>query len=336
LNDKEQKVQTTDNKQIILDLLIFLSLLFIPAGLKVEIRNALFSSAVDESYFNLPPEYLSEKNNNFIWYDPAVRDSFKLKIKQKKEIDSLESLQLSDRELIKKLALIFSKNGNDEPGDCGRYSDELVKNMEWLNTENGKGCCSDHAQVLIAYSLLANISCREVHNIPHTFNEYFDRQENKWIWIDPQFCLMAKDSADNFLSLLEIQNYYKADHQPLWQFFGTKEHVASRIEPSLINGYFIKESFDAIRMTLGNNVFSVDKVNHELKYLPRNIRQLYLLSIKKQPGWVYHSNEKKMETYYHIIKYGFYSFISLLLLFNLIFIYKNSRFLKGLSSNKLQ
>ena len=307
---------------ILFNLLTLILLLFLPNGLKVEIRNSVFSTAVDGSYFKLTPDQLQDRHSDFIWFDPEIRDGYLKRIHQKAGIDSLVSLHLSDRELIKKLTLIFSKNGSSEPGDCGRYSDDLIRNMEWLNTDDGKGCCSDHAQVLIAYSLLADISCREVHNIPHTFNEYYDRQEKKWVWIDPQYCLLAKDSTDHFLSLIEIQNYYQADHKPVWEFFGTKMHMADTVAPLKINDLYIKSAFDVIRMTLGNNVFMMDSINHKLSYLPRSIRQFYLLTLNEQPRWVYHSNDNKVKVYYNSIRYGFFSFILLVLLIDILVVFK--------------
>ena len=134
------------------NLCIICLLLFIPPWLKVEIRNALFTTAVPAHFFEMSQAELKNVNNNFIWFNPNIRDRYKEKIQQKKYIDSLIQLNLKDNDLVKQLVLHFSKNGSEAPGDCGKFSDDLVKNMEWLNTETGKGCCSDHSQVLIAYS----------------------------------------------------------------------------------------------------------------------------------------------------------------------------------------
>jgi len=292
----------------------------------VEIRNALFTTAVPAHFFEMSQAELKNVNNNFIWFNPNIRDRYKEKIQQKKYIDSLIQLNLKDNDLVKQLVLHFSKNGSEAPGDCGKFSDDLVKNMEWLNTETGKGCCSDHSQVLIAYSLLANINTREVHNIAHTFNEYYDRQLKKWVWIDPQYCLMAKDSNNNYLSLLEIQNSFKNNITPKWKFFGTEIHTANSVAPELINNYFSKPAFEVIRMTLGNNVFTVDSVNQKLNKIPRNIRQLYLLTMKKQPQWVYHSSENKINYYFKLIKYTFFTFISSWFILNIFLIYRLTKF----------
>ena len=58
------------------NLCIICLLLFIPPWLKVEIRNALFTTAVPAHFFEMSQAELKNVNNNFIWFNPNIRDRY--------------------------------------------------------------------------------------------------------------------------------------------------------------------------------------------------------------------------------------------------------------------
>ena len=68
------------------------------------------------------------------------------------------------------------------------------------------GCCSDYAKVSIFLLNLLGIDAREVNNYRHTTIEYFNKQKNKWIWIDPSFRIFAYKgkNINNKLNQFEV------------------------------------------------------------------------------------------------------------------------------------
>ncbi len=252
---------------------------------KVDLRSALFSSEVEQEFFGLPPDALRDRG--FKWFSELFRARFLSE--NAEEVAPLIDPGVSegvDPESVKKMVLEFSKNGIE--GGCGDFSGDLIKNILWIM--RGFGCCSDHSQVFIALSLIQGIGAREVHNIGgHTFNEYWDKGLNKWIWVDPQYALMATDSNGNYLGILEIQKLI-ADREPVnWDFFGTSQHVLSRVAIEDI-AYYKPSSFKGLQMTLGNNVFQEDLWNHRLSFLPREIVQGVLLVVGIKPGYAYYDH----------------------------------------------
>ena len=136
-----------------------------------------------------------------------------------------------------------------------------------------------------------------------------------------QYCLLAKGPNNNYLSLFEIKKLYSENKKPYLIYFGLDQSMAAYISNNLINEYYNKTSFDAIRMTMGNNVFAVDSLNKKYDFLPRNIRQLYLLTTGKQPGWIFNEIGTKLKFHYNIIKFSFYSFVLFCLILNICFFY---------------
>ncbi len=303
---------------ILFNLLIVIFIIFLPPGIKVEVRNAFFSHKTDDTFFRMGLQSFA-KNKDFKWSTDEIQKEFNRNTYFRKNMSSLVNSHLDDSLLAQKVVLLFSKNGSAEPSDCGLYSNNLEENIKWLNTNEGHGCCSDHAQVFIAMGLLAGLPVREVHNDSHTFNEFWDRQLNKWIWIDPQYWLMAKDSNGILLSLIEIQDVYRKGHRPNFYMFTNQRNYLNDISLNdVFNTYYSSDNFRVIRMTLGNNVFRVDKFNSYLNFLPKSLIQTILLSLDIQPGFVYYEYEVNLERKYHT--YLFFIILYVLLILSVNFI----------------
>jgi hypothetical protein len=207
----------------------------------------------------------------------------------------------------------YSKNGGS---GCGDNSDDLERNMYWVKSKHG--CCSDHGQVFTASALLNGIYAREVHEGgQHKFNEFFDDSLQKWIWVDSQYCLMAKNENDKFLSLYELRKLMLQNQKISWFFFGTSQHVCYKTSPDSID-LFKKESFVQIRMTLDNNVFKVDKYNSWLSWMPREVRQMILLTVGIQPQYLVYDPSNLSTDKHTYLKYSFYLIIFLLFIINLL------------------
>ncbi len=261
----------------------FLIINIIPANLKVDIRFALFNQITkDISDFELSPLELVASEIGFLHYKQRYIDAM-VTSNQIKPLQFSDTMSMIDK--VKKITLTYSKNGGN---GCGAHSEDLIRNIKWLSEDNGHGCCSDHSQVFVAMCLVNKIFAREVHHKLHTFNEFYDSQREQWIWIDSQYCLMAKDDEGNFLSFTKIHQRFNEGKSIKWYFFGTSAHKlyhVNDIEKDDSN-YFTKESFSLLTMTLGNNVFQQNYYNHQYAWLPIELRQFFLISTNKQPSYL--------------------------------------------------
>ncbi len=278
---------------------------------KVDIRFALFSNYTqDINDFNYFPTDYKSGGLGFIHYKEkyikAILESHAIM-----PFNFQDSMPFTQR--AQNIALTYSKNGGS---GCGKNSSDLIKNIRWLSEDNGHGCCSDHSQVFIALCLVNKIFSREVHHKSHTFNEYYDPSLHKWIWIDTQYCLMAQDDKGNFLSLKETYEILKDKQKVNWYFFGTPLHqLYNASDYQRITNYFTTEEFKILAMTLGNNVFEVDFYNKKYTWLPKEIKQFLLLSINKQPGYLFYDPENLITSKLKYIKV-----VSLLVLSSFIMI----------------
>jgi hypothetical protein len=256
---------------------------------KVNARQLIFSKIIKSpKVFEAPPDSLGsygfkEYKNDFLSF---------FKEKNKSELAQNHFIiadSIPTTETIKKIVLSFSKNGGK---GCGDYSDDLMQNIIW--SKYGGGCCSDHAQVFTALCLLNGLYTREVHNKIHTFNEVWDIELKKWIWVDPQFCLLGMDNKGNYLSLLEIQNRITNKKKINWQFFGNRNHIFYNTSP-ISHQYYQPKIFSEITITMGNRVFSEDIWNEKLKFLPKDLRQLIMISTGISPTYYIYSVSSKFK-----------------------------------------
>jgi hypothetical protein len=248
---------------------------------KLRIRAAIMWRQMESEAFRLPPDTLA--SIGFKNYRPEDFNRFK------NEHYSFLTGYLGHRrqannssEFIKSLVLTFSKHGIE--GGCGQISDDLLENIKWVTS--GHGCCSDHSQTFLALALLNGINAREVHNLHHTFNEYWDSTARRWIWVDPMFTLLARDDHGDYLGLRQIQQRLQLGQKIDWELFGTPSQ-AFRNEEVANHPLFQWEAFQTVGMTLGNNVFQEDRWNERLGFMPRSFRQLALYVVGVKPGYGY-------------------------------------------------
>ena len=313
-------------KLILFNLLFALSVIYLfPAQLKVDLRFALFSNFIGTSdFFKTNPDVLCTTSvPNFKSFKQKYLDEVLLK-------NEIVPIAFSDNppliERVKAIVGTYSKSGGE---GCGNYSNDLVENIKWLMKDDGHGCCSDHSQAFVALCLSNKIFAREVHHSKHTFNEYFDDKKQKWIWIDSQCCLLAKDTiANEYLSLIEIREHFEAKKKIHWEFFGTKANKLSNPEKltSILNEYYIEQPFDVILMTLGNNVYEVNYYNRKLQHLPKEIQQLSLLSVGIQPHYAIFDPKNILKPYFDKIMFALGIFMTCFITINLCIIFPSLRY----------
>ena len=264
---------------------IALIIKLMPAKYLNNIRDALFSIRIDKidflNYNDKDPfkQFEFKKNDIFYINDFKKRNNFKIENKANSFLDS-----------VFQIANSFSKGINGS--GCGDYSDNIIKNLNWVSKKNG--CCSDFSQCLIATCLISGINVREVYNRRHVTNEVFYPKINKWIFIDAHYHFVATTfNNDKYLNSLEIFDYYQKKIPINFHFFGSKE---SLLNNETINSHLLKytdpktgiEGFSANQVLIfpnGNNVFEVDYYNQKLIIFPRWIRQFIFILVGIQPSY---------------------------------------------------
>jgi Transglutaminase-like superfamily len=282
-----------------------------PAQWKIDVRQALFTDTTSsrEAFCDAGAQI-----SDFKWANDSISNLFLETYRNDSRFQLVFPKDtLTNVAYVKQLILKFSKNGGD---GCGARSNDLAKNIIWISEGKGHGCCSDHSQVFIALCQLNGIKAREVHHKSHTFNEYFDTELEKWVWVDAQFALMAKDSTGNYLSFCELAAEIRFGSSLNWDFFGKVYHNLYQLSPNR-HEYFQKSEFEKLVLTKGNNVFRMDYYNKRYHYVPTELRQFALLTVGIQPRYLQLVEEVGSVKKYATIRYAFWAAILLYITTNL-------------------
>jgi hypothetical protein len=326
------------NKKIIyviiaLDLLVMCSFLAIYKYKQkyiVNFRQALFSNMTgNDDIFSASPDAL------------ISRYGFKTEPKQLKEefYSSLANIgyvqngrrtiegQKDEIKKAKSIVLLFQKEDEDKLADFP----SLIEKIKTFTKPNVYGDCSDNSEVFAAIGSFFGLTVRQVHNTVHVFSEFYDHYLHKWIWIDPENAIMARNDKGEYLSLAEMTHMYFKNEKINYELFGRNK------EPEMKKNYFYyyydgKDKFSYIMMTLGNNFYEVDHYRNRLNFLPKFIGQFILLAGNIQPHYVIYSGSRAVITEWEFIKYLSIILISGVILMNiaLVFIFYHSKSSKSL------
>ena len=253
-------------------------------------------AAIDE--FRRDPEALVDR------YAEQIADSF----------GTLDSLPQDIVPRAKSIAMSFSKNGG--PG-CGDPM-PIVDKLGHLAAGNGNGCCSDHSEVFLALASVYGLQAREVTHARHATNEVFDPESKQWIYIDPQFAIMATDGRGKYLSLLDIRETFDRGEQPVYEFFGNQHHEFAT-KPAIEHKYYdTRDDFDLVMVTMGNNVFENDVFNETFAFVPKMLVQMIGFTVGPTPGYIVYSDPVIAEKY-ATLRFRFLAIASILTIGTLLY-----------------
>lgn len=299
-------------------LLIGFLLSIISKDLKVKIRTYIFSNQIEISSLtdynrkNFLDKYGFINRKLEFYYNTGNKEIFKKDMSYSKN-------------LIDSIKILLNSLGKAVGEGCGSNSNDIVVN--YLKVSQGQGCCSDYSQVFIALCIANNITAREVSNLEHTFDEVYYEKYNKWIWVDPQYKMIALNEELNPLNCLEILQSYKNLRKINFVFIGNnKDYLFNKDVNSFIKSSNIvnwtPEAFSALMFTNGNNVFYENKYNKQYSTIPKELRQLYLLIVGIKPKYLLYDPENKfnLKVKLPVIK-KFVLYMLILVLCNL-FIYR--------------
>lgn len=238
-------------------------------GLVVEFRNSLvMRSSSDLFLFASRPDVLA--THDFYTDSTAIVAAWRSRLPS--ELSAAAASNFRDEiDLAKAVVLSFSRSGDNRPIYRMPLLDKITE------VQRGNGFCSDYVEIFLALSEVNGLTAREVQNDVHGFADFFSASRSKWIFIDPQYAILATDEAGAYLSSLEIRQRLMAGHPVHFVFFGaTDRAIRSEADPRFQALYGDASRFKRYVLTYGNNVLTEASRSDLLAFLPWETRQLLL------------------------------------------------------------
>jgi hypothetical protein len=249
-----------------------------PSDWRVYIRNVMFSHIYSDK--DLSDEVALNKAVASRFVRDTVQDNYLpfLNAKAVQELKNyIEEFRPTDRDLA--ISIIQHLGNQTQSQICG--IDSLGKIVH--DTDRGIGCCSDFSKAWIFYALYFGMQVREVSAPNHTTVEYFDRHTKSWFWLDPFNRIeIVNESGQPY-------NHYQLRRQSLFDYakFNRLDGAEKTFSPNVYHGY-APSQLALVSWRLGVNFLYIERWDERLRYLgmPKSLRQLILLTIGIQPGWL--------------------------------------------------
>lgn len=252
--------------------------------LLIDVRFAMFSSPVnDRDTFQQSPEQMSA--HGFLTDDEATRQAWREKLKA--EMPDFAALpegfaSWTNEKKAEYLAGLFSRDG------CATTFPEtttLIEKMQQIR--ESLGLCSDHVEVFLALCNIYGVPATEVSITNHTIARVWSAAQQEWVYIDPQYCLMARGDDGGYLSISAMRSlYYRGKPAAVhFEFFGRPTQRFAHADPHQFEYYDEPADFSEVILTNGNNVLEVDKYRADLLWLPKPVRQLFYLATGVMPRY---------------------------------------------------
>jgi hypothetical protein len=246
---------------------------------QVYLRNLLFSEIVSDARIANEKSLDAHLMAHFKTDDktPSPQESY---INEAK-LTALRQLQHAGTPTDKMAVALAATIGPSPDGSyCGKHPTyALVQGVE-----HGQGCCSDYSKAFLVYASHLGIRVREVYVLSHATVEYFNPEQQRWIWFDPYFSTQVTDQNGRLLSLYDIrmasrfQELRLIDHPP-----------SVNTIPAFVGfrGYDTRH-YDVLLYKKGNNFFELEELHRRLKWLrlPKSVLQLSSYFLGAQPGYL--------------------------------------------------
>ena len=245
-------------------------------GLLVEFRNSLMMrSASNTQVFSSAPDDLL--SHDFYTDSPAMIAAWRPRLGAVVPTAGVVSLR-DEVDRAKAVVLSFARSGDNRPIYRMALLDKVVE------TQRGSGFCSDYVEIFLALSAVNGLIAREVQNDVHGFADFFSRTRSKWIFVDPQYGILATDEAGTYLSSLELRQRRLIGLPVRFMFFGTADAtIKSEEDPRFRALYGDASRFKRYVLTYGNNVLTEASRSESVAFLPWEARQLLLYASATKP-----------------------------------------------------
>jgi hypothetical protein len=238
-------------------------------GILVEFRNSLMLRSADTPrLFMSPPGELS--SHEFYTDPPAIVSGWRSRLRRELSTAGTSSVR-DEIDRAKAVVLSFSGSGDNRPIYRMALLDKVTE------VQRGNGFCSDYVEIFLALSEVNGLIAREVQNDVHGFADFFSQSRSKWIFVDPQYAILAMDETGTYLSSLEVRQRRLTGLAVQFVFFGTADRaIKSEADPRFQAFYGDASRFKRYVLTYGNNVLTEASRSESLAWLPWEARQLLL------------------------------------------------------------
>jgi len=169
-------------------------------------------------------------------------------------------------------------------GSCGPPY-PLTEKLSRMARGTGDGCCSDFTEVFLLLAEAHGMLAREVTNSAHTFNEVWSAARGRWMLVDPQFGLVATDSAGAWIGGNDVGSAARAGKPVQWG--AIKSTVPARQSVAAASRLFTGESkWREFRIVAGADVVRQDRDFHAYSFLGKPIAQALEFVRGTRPGYV--------------------------------------------------
>lgn len=235
----------------------------------IDIRRALFTRlTTDPELFERPTEELRARG--FRTDTLAVREYYRNAIDRETDLmvrlgGDFSSLTALDK--VKRIVRLFARDGGGRLPDSTDLLDKLIA------LPKRAGLCSDHTEVFQALCSVLDIDAREIITTRHNTAMFFSPEHDRWIWVDPEFSLFARDQRGEYLSALGLRRAFLAEQPVDFEFFGDETQILAREQARQHPGYQTAADFSDVCFQFGNNVFEVDLRRIRMRDVPKPVRQ---------------------------------------------------------------
>lgn len=271
----------------LLSVLIVLVIVFVVYPLNpqllIDIRYGLFGRIVDSPQLaELPPSQL--RADGFLEDHPREIEAWRSRMLR--ELDFLAELpaDFDGRATLEKAKWLAARMSGG--GGAGVFADGDLLIDKLRAMPSGVGKCSDYVEGFQSLCSVFGINSFEFSITHHTVAAVHCPELAKWIFIDPQFCLLAKDSSGQYVSPVEMRKFALAGGRLDFHFFGDPARQFARLNPQTLGYYDAVDDFFEFVMPYGNNIFAVDAKRTSLRWVPKPLRQLWYKWIGLMPDYM--------------------------------------------------
>lgn len=229
----------------------------------VSIRDRLFTKWVSESeYERLAYSTAQSPGGSEYRTDPVMA---RLKFANELRSSGIPLVRVQAINELSRAAYVVGQMPGAGGMGCGTKW-LLHEKVQSLVGPEPYGCCSDFTAGFIALAELQGIEARQVVNSEHSFVEVYDRDRGKWVFLDPQFGLLAFQD-DGPLSAWELRTAVLRGERVRWVVL--EKGVTRALQEDAILSNYDRNAFRELRVVLQTDVMVQDKKLRRVSFAPK-------------------------------------------------------------------
>jgi hypothetical protein len=251
-------------------------------GALVLIRTSIFSKFVSNpNDLEPPPAELAKRG--FLEDPPEMVAKWRQVLSDSVRYSGLFTELAKTTSTIDKAKLItrtFSRGGS-----LVSYDHNANLLLKLITIVEPRGSCSDHVQVFQALANIAGLDSLNLWTGLHETAAVYCPEWSRWVWIDPEFSLLAKNTDGTYMSPLELRKANLDGATINYEFFGTPSKPTTVTKPEIDLVYQPANFSSVFGVVWGNNVLSANACAQGWCAIPKSFRQSVMIPLGLKPGY---------------------------------------------------